>query len=223
MYRGLWGHWGVQGSHVRRAQARNASIHGAGTALGGPLSAYDGRRPFRSERCLFSRHVFLRGAYLCYKLSCYLIQPPRYDQVLTGIVPFEDSYVGSVVADIRLGKRPPRPTDPTRNEWLHNHVWDVITTCWSDKPEQRSGLSALHHTFLTLSPQIAKSAKSARSERKGNLTVQNGRNITVAKQFRMMKQRHSDAGQSFRGSRLSYRLCGVQTQGSRNLWTTWIR
>jgi hypothetical protein len=138
-------------------------------------------------------------------------------------VPFEDSYIGSVVADIRLGKRPPRPTDPARNEWLHNHVWDVITTCWSDKPEQRSGLSALHHTFSTLSPQIAKTAKSARSERQGNLIVWNRRNITIAKQSRMTKQRHSDAGQSFLGSRLSYRLCEVQTQGSRNLLTAWIR
>jgi hypothetical protein len=52
-----------------------------------------------------------------------------------------------VIADIRDGKRPSRPTDPSQNQWLQDHIWDTITTCWNDKPEQRCELSVVHRIF----------------------------------------------------------------------------
>ena len=106
----------------------------------------------------------------CRKPSCYPIQirSHNHDQVLTGILPYEDSNKGSVIADIRLGKRPPRPTDPSRNRWLQDHVWDMIETCWSNEPGQRSELFALHHVFSTIGPQIT---QIARSDRPGDLTI----------------------------------------------------
>jgi hypothetical protein len=88
--------------------------------------------------------VFLR-----YGPSFSLIRSPRYEQVLTGVLPYGDSDKVNVINDIRLGKRPLRPTGPSQNQWLQDRVWGVITTCWSDKPEQRCELSVVHHVFST--------------------------------------------------------------------------
>jgi hypothetical protein len=82
--------------------------------------------------------------FLCCGPSHYLIQLPRYDQVLTGIVPYDDSGFPSI---FRRSKRPSRPTDPSQNQWLQDPVWDTIVTCWSNKPEQRYELSVMHNTF----------------------------------------------------------------------------
>jgi hypothetical protein len=60
-----------------------------------------------------------------------------------------------MINDIKRGKRPSRPTNPNKNQWLQDPIWDTITTCWSDKPEQRCGLSVLYHIFLTPIPQDA--------------------------------------------------------------------
>ena len=84
-----------------------------------------------------------------YEQSCHLIQFPRYDQVLTGVLPYDISDWGGAIAWLRRGKRPSRPTDPTQNQWLYDPVWDVITTCWSDKPKRRCELSVVHHVFST--------------------------------------------------------------------------
>jgi hypothetical protein len=52
-----------------------------------------------------------------------------------------------MTADIKEGIRPSRPTDPSRNKWLQDPVWDAITTCWSDLPEQRYELSIVYRVF----------------------------------------------------------------------------
>ena len=77
-----------------------------------------------------------------------MTQSPRYGQVLTGILPYGGRDKANVVADIVLGKRPPRPRDPSQNQWLQDPVWDTITACWSDKPEQRPKLSVVYDVFL---------------------------------------------------------------------------
>ena len=53
-----------------------------------------------------------------------------------------------MVTDIKLGKRPSRPTDPSQNQWLQDPVWDAIATCWSGQPEQRPKLSAVYRMLL---------------------------------------------------------------------------
>jgi hypothetical protein len=104
-----------------------------------------------------------------YELSCHLIRFPRYDQVLTGELPYHLSDYHDVIACITGGKKPSRPTDPTQNQWLHDPVWDVITTCWSDKPKRRCGLSVVHHVFSTPGPQNAEPDKPSDTDQiKGN-------------------------------------------------------
>jgi hypothetical protein len=58
-----------------------------------------------------------------------------------------------MIADIRDGERPSRPTDPSQNQWLQDHIWDTITTCWNNKPEQRCELSVVHHILSMPSSQ----------------------------------------------------------------------
>jgi hypothetical protein len=58
-----------------------------------------------------------------------------------------------MAADISSGKRPSCPTDPSQTQWLQERIWDVITTCWSDKPKQRYNLSIVHYIFSTLGRQ----------------------------------------------------------------------
>ena len=78
----------------------------------------------------------------------YLIQSPRYNQVLTGVVPYGGSE-GNWVNDIAAGNRPPRPTDPSKKRWLNDRIWDVITTCWDDRPQWRCELSVVYYAFST--------------------------------------------------------------------------
>ena len=78
---------------------------------------------------------------------------PHYYQVLTGVLPHDGSNERDITACIRRGERPSRPTDPTQNRWLDDPVWDVITTCWSDKPDQRCEPSVIHRVFSTSSLQ----------------------------------------------------------------------
>ena len=77
------------------------------------------------------------------------MQSLHYDQVFTGISPYDGSKNVDVITHIRLGERPPRPTDPSQSQWLREHVWNLITTCWSGRPEQRCELSVVHHVFST--------------------------------------------------------------------------
>jgi hypothetical protein len=100
---------------------------------------------------------------------------PHYNQVLTGLLSNDDSY--TVDWDARRGERPPRPTDPSRNQWLQDPVWDAITTCWSNEPEERCELDVVYDVFLTLSPQNAQNTKS---DKPGDLNVQNSKNLAIA-------------------------------------------
>jgi hypothetical protein len=60
-----------------------------------------------------------------------------------------------MITHIRHGQRPSCPTGSSWNRWLQDHVWDTITTCWSNKPQQRCELSVVHHVFSTSDPQDA--------------------------------------------------------------------
>ena len=54
-----------------------------------------------------------------------------------------------MVTRIRAGERPSHPKDPSQNRWLQHRVWGVISTGWSHEPEERCGLSDMHHVFST--------------------------------------------------------------------------
>jgi hypothetical protein len=86
---------------------------------------------------------------LCCELSYCSIQLPRYNQVLTGVLPYNGGTRGNVINDIRHGIRPPRPASRTQDQWLKDGIWDMILTCWSKKPEQRCELAVVHHAFST--------------------------------------------------------------------------
>ena len=75
------------------------------------------------------------------------------------MLPYHLSDYHDVITCITRGKKPSRPTDPTQNQWLHDPVWDTITTCWSDKPKRRCELSVVHHVFSTSGLQNAEPDK----------------------------------------------------------------
>ena len=85
------------------------------------------------------------------KPSYYFIRWFCCDQVLTGVLPYHGSDKNGITTRIRAGKRPSRPTGRSRNRWLRDPVWDVITTGWSHEPENRCELSVMHNTFVTSS------------------------------------------------------------------------
>ena len=99
-----------------------------------------------------------------------MIQFFRYDQVLTGVLPYGITEGNDVITCIRCGEKPSRPMDPTQNQWLHDPVWDMITTCWNDKPRRRCELPVVHHVFSTSSLQNTKPDKP------GDMNVQIERN-----------------------------------------------
>jgi hypothetical protein len=102
----------------------------------------------------------------------------RYDQVLTGVLPYSGSEEADVIDNIRFGKPPPRPTDPSQNLWLQDPIWDTIVTCWTNKPERRCKLSVVYHVFLASSPQDAQNVKP---DKPGDLNVQNSRTLTIVR------------------------------------------
>ena len=143
----------VSRSLVRQPQARNYSIHGPRTVLGGsrPFRSYWG--PFKRKRCLLSCDDLLLGKFLWCKPSCYSMRAFHCNQVLTGVLPYGGSSKSTIIDDIRSGVRPIRPVDSSKNRWLWDPVWDVITNGWSAKPERRCELSVVHHVFSMSSQQ----------------------------------------------------------------------
>ena len=83
------------------------------------------------------------------------------NQVLTGILPYGDSNIAGLIDDIRSGQRPLRPTNPSRNQWLQDPVWDAIVTCWKNEPALRYELSVVHDVFSN--------AKLDKQEQRGKL------------------------------------------------------
>jgi len=61
-----------------------------------------------------------------------------------------DSRDSMIILYIVAGNRPPRPTD---THWLQDHIWNMITTCWSEKQEQRLGIRVMYNQLLASSIQ----------------------------------------------------------------------
>jgi hypothetical protein len=149
--------------------------------------------------------------FLCCEPSYYSVQSPCYNQVLTGILPYGDSDKDKIATNIRRGKRPSRPMDPSQNQWLHNRVWDTITTCWGDKPEQRYELFVVYPVFLEYGWRGPL----------GNLNTRKDRNLTIAERSRTLKQ--GSVEDSSRGLLLSSSFWESQSQKLRGVLVKWIR
>ena len=80
----------------------------------------------------------------------------RYDQVLTGVLPYHGSDESDMITRIRTGKRPSRPTDASQNQWLQDPTWDVITAGWRDQPTRRCELTVMRDIFVAGTSQIPK-------------------------------------------------------------------
>jgi len=90
---------------------------------------------------------------LFWKPSYYLIQLSRYNQVLTGILPYHGSNVKDMITNIHAGKRSSRPIASSQGRLLEDPIWNVISTGWHDKPRRRCKLSAMTRTFSPPSQQ----------------------------------------------------------------------
>ena len=81
----------------------------------------------------------------------YLIQLSRYDQVLTGILPYHGSDQEGMVIRIHAREQPSRPIDASKSRLLEDRVWNAITTGWHVTPQLRCQLSVMYRVF---SPSI---------------------------------------------------------------------
>lgn len=92
-----------------------------------------------------------------------------YDQVLTGVLPYDGSDHQRICNDVQGGVRPSRPTDPSQNQWLQDHVWDMIIAGWHREPKQRCELHVLYPVFFTPDQQEAQNVKTGESKKIPNV------------------------------------------------------
>ena len=86
-----------------------------------------------------------------------------------------------MVYNIKHGLRPPRPMDPSQNQWLQDPVWDAIMACWNRDPADRFKPSVVYNIFSMTSPQ---GVQNVESDKPGDLNVQNRRIPRWLKGFR---------------------------------------
>ncbi|KAF5364606.1 hypothetical protein D9758_005616 [Tetrapyrgos nigripes] len=75
-------------------------------------------------------------------------------EVCTGRIPFSHrKFYGGVVYDVVSGKRPPRPSpsDAYASLLLTDKIWEIIQTCWEQKPKHRPTMSSVR-TWLRSVP-----------------------------------------------------------------------
>jgi len=71
-------------------------------------------------------------------------------KVLTEILPYGDAKDPVISFRIVAGDRPPRSTE---TRLLPDHIWSMITACWSERPEQRWDIHAIYNQLLASSVQ----------------------------------------------------------------------
>ena len=71
-------------------------------------------------------------------------------KVLTEMLPYKNAQRGLVVFHVMTGDRPPRPHN---SRWLDDQIWNMITTCWSEKREQRWDIHAVYNQLSVSSVQ----------------------------------------------------------------------
>ena len=83
-------------------------------------------------------------------LYTVVIDSPFRYKILTEILPYGAACDSIIIFHIVAGNRPPRPTD---TRWLQDHIWNVITTCWSEKQEQRMAIHVIYNQLLVAGVQ----------------------------------------------------------------------
>jgi len=78
-------------------------------------------------------------------------------ETLTEILPFGNARDGIIIFHVVSGDRPSRPESA---EWMKDRVWAMITTCWSEKRENRWDIRTVHNQLLVSS--IQENAKAGR-------------------------------------------------------------
>ena len=73
-------------------------------------------------------------------------------QVLTGILPYGNNRDGIIAFHVVTGERPTRPANA---RWLEDHIWTMITACWSESREQRWGIHAVYNQFLASATEVS--------------------------------------------------------------------
>lgn len=116
------------------------------------------QRAFNRERRPLSCRDFLLGTFLCCEPSYYLVLFLCYEQVLTGVLPYDDGDYDDIFWGIKNGVRPSRP----QNKWLQDSVWNVIAAGWRREPKERCALRTVYGVFV----ENAKTGESNAQKRK---------------------------------------------------------
>ena len=144
----------------------------------------------------------------------YLIQLSSYDQVLTGVSRRGSIRSVSTILNTILHVRPSRPTNPSRNRWLPDPVWDMITTSWTHEPKHRCRASTMHRVFLMSSHQEPQNVKS------GDSNTRNYRSTARAERSLKMEQDYRNIEKSFHRSPLRSNSCEIRSQILKDSSTT---
>ena len=87
-----------------------------------------------------------------------------------------------MITDIRVGKRPSCPIDPSQSQWFQGPVWDAITTGWHHEPSPQCDLSVMYHAFLPPSQQEVQDFYPS------DLNAQNDGNLIIVEASRTPKR-----------------------------------
>ena len=71
-------------------------------------------------------------------------------ECITEEVPFSNLPRDATVIHARISKRqcPPRPDGQDQKNGVSDDLWDLMTRCWSDKPDDRPTMEQVHNFFL---------------------------------------------------------------------------
>ena len=163
------------------------------------------------ERCLLACRYFFLGMPPHSEPAYYLISPSHRDQVLTGILPYEDGDYDTIARRVGQGERPSRPRNRNQNQWLSYPVWDVIATSWSHKRHQRRGILSLVYRVFLLSSERVQNVKVSES------SVQNDKNLTRVGRSQMQKQGHNSVREPSHESPRSSSPCEIRSRKYRGV------
>jgi hypothetical protein len=73
-----------------------------------------------------------------------------FHKILTEILPYGNARDGIIIFHVVTGDRPPRPPNA---RWLEDQIWNMITTCWNEKREQRWDIRTVYNQLSVSSIQ----------------------------------------------------------------------
>ena len=168
------------------------------------------------ERRLLPRYDFLLGMFHHCEPPHYSMLSSHSDQVLTGILPYDDGDYETIARRVEQGERPSRPRYQSQNQWLQYPVWDTITTGWNHKRDQRRGLSIVYQVFLTTSQRVL-------NVKVGEVCAQNDINLTMVGRSQTPKHGCNNVEKYSHGSLLSSSSREIRGQSFKDALMKWIK